>query len=230
MYAAHRGHLPLVEYLLPYHAGEFGSRYGAADYANQRDAHGRTALMYAAAAGQEHVVIYLLNAGADASLRDRRGYTARQLAMDADQEECVAAIDERLAELAQRQDRTMMWVATAIQIFLWPILTSLFVAIWQRRREQYRETVRLCEDRLQLVLRQRHGLLAQRERELYDRLQRLVIDQLRVTDDPRWQALIGRVRRKQPIETTAFEELVDEILKGRGGAHGVERPDPAAAQ
>ncbi len=54
-----------------------------------RDARGRTPLMQAAAAGQRQMVQRLLQAGAEPTLMDLAGKTARQLAIDAGQADVV---------------------------------------------------------------------------------------------------------------------------------------------
>ncbi|XP_040818839.1 ankyrin repeat and SAM domain-containing protein 6 isoform X3 [Ochotona curzoniae] len=71
MLAAVTGQLPLVQLLVERHA----------DVDKQDNVHGWTALMQATYHGNKEVVRYLLNQGADVTLRTKNGYTAFDLAM-----------------------------------------------------------------------------------------------------------------------------------------------------
>ncbi|XP_058528998.1 ankyrin repeat and SAM domain-containing protein 6 isoform X2 [Ochotona princeps] len=71
MLAAVTGQLPLVQLLVERHA----------DVDKQDSVHGWTALMQATYHGNKEVVRYLLNQGADVTLRTKNGYTAFDLAM-----------------------------------------------------------------------------------------------------------------------------------------------------
>ncbi|XP_051699665.2 ankyrin repeat and SAM domain-containing protein 6 isoform X3 [Oryctolagus cuniculus] len=71
MLAAVTGQLPLVQLLVERHA----------DVDKQDSVHGWTALMQATYHGNKEIVKYLLNQGADVSLRAKNGYTAFDLVM-----------------------------------------------------------------------------------------------------------------------------------------------------
>ncbi|CAO2580709.1 Ankyrin repeat and SAM domain-containing protein 6 [Lemmus lemmus] len=71
MLAAVTGQLPLVQLLVEKHA----------DMNKQDSVHGWTALMQATYHGNKEIVKYLLNQGADVSLRAKNGYTAFDLVM-----------------------------------------------------------------------------------------------------------------------------------------------------
>ena len=64
---------------------------------NSTDKTGRTAFFYATAAGEEKIAQMLISAGADLSIQDKSHKTARQYAVEKNQETIVALIDWSLA-------------------------------------------------------------------------------------------------------------------------------------
>ena len=85
--AARHGHTRVVDLLISKGVGDAGPDL------NARDKQGRTALMYAAQLGALEIVQYLINAGADVTLRSADGVTAAKWALERKHDAIALALE-----------------------------------------------------------------------------------------------------------------------------------------
>jgi ankyrin repeat protein len=133
LWAAERGHLELMRLVLPH----------VQDLNAARDWQKRTALMLAAVGGHTKVLKELLARGADVSLKDSAGRTARQLADEERQMEALAVLVAHAGEKATDLDSGM-------DVIIWgggkrPAEAQKWLEGWKAEAADYREWVKLAE-------------------------------------------------------------------------------------